>query len=128
MTTQPDDTDPSRRQAVSTAGGLAAGVILASDTTRGGEDAKMGKPVRPAVIAFDVIETLFDLKPLAARLRQAGLPAEALVEWFARVLRDATALSLTGVYKPFPEVARGTLAVVLTAAGLKPTAGSTRPR
>jgi len=122
VTTQPDDSHPSRRETLSIAGGLAAGVILASSPVRGEEDAKNGKPVRPAVIAFDVIETLFDLKPVAARLKEAGLPADALGEWFARLLRDATALTLTGVYKPFPEVARGTLAVMLTAAGVKPTA------
>jgi hypothetical protein len=33
-------------------------------------------PNRPVVMAFDGIETLFALEPLADRLRAVGLPAE----------------------------------------------------
>jgi hypothetical protein len=36
----------------------------------------MMMPNRPVVIAFDVIETLFALEPLADRLRAVGLPSE----------------------------------------------------
>jgi hypothetical protein len=32
-------------------------------------------PQRPIVVAFDVIETLFPLEPLRARITEAGQPA-----------------------------------------------------
>lgn len=44
---------------------------------------------RPAIIAFDVIETLFPLDPIREKLIEAGLPGTALPVWFARLLRDA---------------------------------------
>src|SRR5260370_24876667 len=68
---------------------------------------------RPKAVAFDVIETLFALEPMRARFRPLGLPDGALEVWFAQVLRNAFALDATGVYKPFGEVARGTLEVLL---------------
>lgn len=74
-------------------------------------------PMRPVVIAFDVVETLFSLAPLRERLKEAGLPEGALGEWFARFLRDAFALDAAGVYKPFREVASGALAVMLAEHG-----------
>ncbi|MEX2494785.1 MAG: HAD-IA family hydrolase, partial [Woeseia sp.] len=39
----------------------------------------------------------------------AGLPGEALEAWFAQTLRDGFALEVTGIYKPFKEIASGTL-------------------
>ncbi|WP_309117700.1 hypothetical protein [Saccharothrix sp.] len=43
--------------------------------------------VRPLVIAFDVVETLFPLEPLGERLRQAGQSPDLLRLWFTRLLR-----------------------------------------
>lgn len=68
---------------------------------------------RPKVVAFDVVETLFALEPLRGRLHALGLPGEALEIWFARLLRNAFALDAAGTYKPFGEVARATLEVLL---------------
>ena len=68
---------------------------------------------RPQVVAFDVIETLFSLEPMRARLHGLGLPNEALELWFARLLRNAFALDASGTFKPFGEVARSTLDVML---------------
>ncbi|SRR6266404_5846006 len=68
---------------------------------------------RPKVVAFDVVETLFALEPIRARFRSLGLPDGALEVWFAQLLRNAFALDATDVYKPFGEVARGTLEVLL---------------
>ncbi|SFR66270.1 2-haloacid dehalogenase [Marinobacter daqiaonensis] len=65
------------------------------------------------VILFDVIETLFSLRPLKARLEAEGLPEEAADLFFAQILRDAFALSAAGVFRPFPEIAAGTLRVLL---------------
>jgi 2-haloacid dehalogenase len=63
-------------------------------------------------VAFDVIETLFDIQPLDKKLNAAGLPAGALEVWFARVLRDAFALEVSREYKTFGEVASATLEVL----------------
>ena len=41
---------------------------------------------RLSAVAFDVVETLMPLEPLAARFERAGLPASALREWFTRLL------------------------------------------
>jgi 2-haloacid dehalogenase len=65
---------------------------------------------RPAVIAFDVIETLFPLEPLRQRLIDAGQPGSVLELWFARLLRDAFALAASGGYRPFADIAASTLA------------------
>src|SRR5258708_11273668 len=75
-------------------------------------------PARPAAIAFDVIETLFSLEPVGARMKSAGLPEGALRLFFAQMLRDAFALEASGVYKPFPEIAAANLAIVLAGHGL----------
>ncbi len=65
--------------------------------------------MKPKVVAFDVIETLFDIQPLEEKLKAGGLPGGSLQVWFARVLRDAFALEVSGDYKTFGEVARATL-------------------
>jgi len=72
---------------------------------------------RPAVVAFDVIETLFSLEPLRARWGALGLPAAALELWFARLLRDAFALEASGTFQPFGVVARATLEAMLAEHG-----------
>ncbi len=64
---------------------------------------------RPAVVAFDVIETLMSLEPLRERLTAAGQPPHLLEAWYTRTLRDGMALSATGDYVAFPEVAESSL-------------------
>ncbi len=64
---------------------------------------------RPAVVAFDVIETLMSLEPLRARLTDIGQPPGLLEAWYTRTLRDGMALSATGDYVPFAEVAEAAL-------------------
>jgi 2-haloacid dehalogenase len=63
----------------------------------------------PATIAFDVNETLSDLAPLAQRFADVGAPEALLATWFAAVLRDGIALTVTGAARPFAEVARTVL-------------------
>ncbi len=58
---------------------------------------------RPAVVAFDVIETLMSLEPLRARLTDIGQPPGLLEAWYTRTLRDGMALSA------FAEVAEAAL-------------------
>lgn len=64
---------------------------------------------RPDAVVFDVLETLLDLDPLAARLENAGQPAALLGPWFMRFQRDALALTLAGDDAPFEPVARQAL-------------------
>lgn len=65
------------------------------------------------VILFDVIETLFSLAPLKERFLRNGVMEESADLFFAQLLRDAFALSSAGVFRPFPEIAQGTLRVLL---------------
>jgi 2-haloacid dehalogenase len=64
---------------------------------------------RPAVVAFDVMETLASLEPLRARLTETGQPPGLLEPWYTRTLRDGMALSATGDYAGFTEVADAAL-------------------
>lgn len=64
---------------------------------------------RPNVVLFDVLETLIDLDPLAARLEAVGKPVTILQPWFLRFQRDAMALTLAGDTAPFEAVARESL-------------------
>lgn len=69
---------------------------------------------RPLVVAFDVIETLFDTQPLNPLLSSIGLPKDSLNVWFPRFLRDAMALEVMGEFLPFREVASASLEALLT--------------
>lgn len=70
--------------------------------------------IRPAVIAFDVVETLFSLESLARRFERIGLEPQALPLFFSRMLRDAFALETSGVYVPFRQVAEASLRVTIS--------------
>jgi 2-haloacid dehalogenase len=67
----------------------------------------------PAVVIFDVNETLSDLSPLAARFEDAGAPRELLATWFAATLRDGIALAASGSYADFREVGRANMLQLL---------------
>ena len=75
-------------------------------------------PNRPKVVALDVVETVFALESLGSRMQSAGLPEGALKLFFAQMLRDAFALEASAVYRPFREVAAGSLAVVMANHGV----------
>jgi len=64
---------------------------------------------RPAVVAFNVIDTLMSLEPLRERLNAIGQPPHLLEAWYTRTLRDGMALSATGDYVPFADVAEAAL-------------------
>jgi 2-haloacid dehalogenase len=68
--------------------------------------------------AFDAMGTLFDLEPLRGRFARAGAPSDALELWFARTLHAAAALTLAGLFEPFPTLAEATLQSVLAQRGL----------
>ena len=65
------------------------------------------------LLLFDAIETVFSLDPLAARMKDAGLPEHARELFFAQLLRDAFAIAAAGEFQPFAGVASGTLEVLL---------------
>ncbi len=60
--------------------------------------------LRPHAVAFDVVETIFALDPVGDALGRVGSSADRLDLFFARLLRDAFALNVTGEYRAFPEV------------------------
>jgi 2-haloacid dehalogenase len=64
---------------------------------------------RPQVVAFDVIDTLMSLEPLRERLTGLGQPPHMLEAWYTRTLRDGMALSATGDFVPFADVAAAAL-------------------
>lgn len=66
-------------------------------------------PACPSAVAFDVVETLMSLQPLATRLEQIGQPASLLPTWFARLLLYGVGLSAAGDYVPFPDAAADAL-------------------
>lgn len=79
--------------------------------------------LRPQVVAFDIIETVFSLDLLRERLTAVGLPGHALETWFAASLRDAFALAAVDQFKPFREVLEGTLSEMFTRYGSGATSG-----
>ncbi len=68
----------------------------------------------PAVVAFDVNETLSDLEPLRELFIGAGLSGEMLDAWFAATLRDGFALTVTGNIATFAELGAGALRPLLS--------------
>jgi 2-haloacid dehalogenase len=70
-------------------------------------------PRRPAVIVFDVNETLSDMSPLGRRFEDIGAPAHLAKTWFAGLLRDGFALTTVGASEPFARIAAEALRVAL---------------
>jgi len=95
-----------------------AGIALDSLHGLGAAEPAVTARRRPKLIAFDVIETLFDPSPIDAAMVELGLPKGSLKVWFARFLRDAFALEIIGQYKPFKEIATGTFEVMCRAQDL----------
>jgi 2-haloacid dehalogenase len=65
---------------------------------------------RPAVVAFDVNETLLDLAPVRAALVEAGRPESLLATVFARTLLTGIAAATTGSWCRFREAFDAALA------------------
>ena len=60
-------------------------------------------------VCLDIMGTVFDLSAVRRRLDDLGAPALTLQAWFGRLLQSAAALTLTGDFHPFPDIARTTL-------------------
>lgn len=82
---------------------------------------RTSRPVQSGIIFFDVVETVFSLFPLKAKLTELNLPDGTDRLFFAHLLRDAFALSTTGVFRTFPEIAKGSLTVLLESLGRQAT-------
>lgn len=65
--------------------------------------------LRPSVVVFDVVETLANLDPVQTRLAELEQPQGLLPRWFTRILRDGMALTATGSYAAFADVATSAL-------------------
>lgn len=64
---------------------------------------------RPAVIVFDVNETLSDVSQMAEQFLEVGAPADLAAMWFAGLLRDGFALATTGDSEKFAAIGAGVL-------------------
>ena len=60
---------------------------------------------RPALLVFDVNETLSDLAPMGERFEALGAPAHLAKTWFAGLLRDGFALTAVGRSESFATLA-----------------------
>ena len=67
----------------------------------------MTRPI--STLIFDVNETLLDLEVLTPFFSRIFGRKEAMREWFAQQVLYSQALSLSGCYAPFNELALGTL-------------------
>ncbi|WP_281964425.1 haloacid dehalogenase type II [Serinicoccus marinus] len=68
---------------------------------------------RPELVVLDVNETLSDLSPLRDRFADLGVPPEEAATWFASLLRDGFALTVTGDNPDFARIGRELLGGLL---------------
>ena len=62
-------------------------------------------PRRPALVVFDVNETLSDMSPMSQRFEEVGASAHLAQAWFAGLLRDGFALTAVASSEPFAHIA-----------------------
>lgn len=75
-----------------------------------------------AAVLFDSFGTLFEVEPLRERLVCIGLAPRELEVWLARTFRDGIALSATGTFRMFHEVASSALKTLIAELGNRPDA------
>jgi 2-haloacid dehalogenase len=73
-------------------------------------------PDRPALLLFDINETLLDLSPLRTGIERI-LPGGAEL-WFTTMLHYATAMNLAGRFIPFPEIGAAALRMLAEGRGI----------
>jgi 2-haloacid dehalogenase len=79
------------------------------------QNRRASNKVQPAVVVFDVNETLSDMAPLANTFERVGLDRSEAEPWFAGVLRDGFALTSVGVNPSFSDLASEALRIRLAA-------------
>jgi 2-haloacid dehalogenase len=70
--------------------------------------------VTPALVLFDVNETLADLAPLGRRFAAVGGREELVAPWLTATLRDGIGLAAAGASAPFAALARAAAQEVLS--------------
>src|SRR5690606_8780225 len=83
---------------------------------------------RPAVIAFDVLETLVPLDALEWRFREAGVPRVLMRRWSDHPLRDAFARAAAGGLRTFRALALAALVDAIAELEPRPDAGGALAR
>ena len=73
-------------------------------------------PDRPALLLFDINETLLDLAPLRTSIERI-LPGAAEL-WFTTMLQYATAMNLAGRFAPLPEIGAAALRMLAEGRGI----------
>jgi 2-haloacid dehalogenase len=74
-------------------------------------------PTRPALLLFDVNQTLLDMAPLQASIRAVLPGADSPKLWFTTTLQHAMAMSLAGRHAPLPEIGAAVLRMLAEGKG-----------
>jgi 2-haloacid dehalogenase len=77
-----------------------------------------GRPARPQLMVFDVNETLSDMSGMQSHFEAVGAPPALAAAWFASLLRDGFALTVTGDNPDFADLAATSLRGMLAAHGV----------
>ena len=72
----------------------------------------MKAPLRPTVIVFDVNETLIDITTLEPLFERIFDDAGVMREWFAQLILYSEAVTLSGIYVNFGELAAGVFRMI----------------
>lgn len=72
----------------------------------------------PSILVFDVNETLLDLTTIEPVFEQVFDDPTVMREWFAQLILYSEALTLSGIYTPFGDLAGGVLRMVGEIRGL----------
>jgi 2-haloacid dehalogenase len=73
----------------------------------------------PSILVFDVNETLLDLTTLEPVFGRVFADVSVMREWFAQLILYSEALTLSGLYVPFGELAGGALRMVGETEGIE---------
>jgi 2-haloacid dehalogenase len=76
-------------------------------------------PNRPALLLFDINQTLLDLAPLQAAIRAVLPGPDSPKLWFTTMLQHAMAMSLAGRYAPLPEIGAAALRMLAAGRGIE---------
>ncbi len=81
----------------------------------------MQRSDRRPIIVFDVNETLLDLESVTPLFVRCFGDGAKMREWFAQLILYSEALTLSGLYTPFGELAAGSLRMVAATSGVTVT-------
>ncbi|SDY58515.1 haloacid dehalogenase type II [Citreimonas salinaria] len=79
----------------------------------------MSEPRNPSILVFDVNETLLDLTTLEPVFGRIFADAHVMRDWFAQVILYSEAMTLSGLYAPFSELAGPALRMVAETRGIE---------